>query len=299
MWQAIADHIGAELQQDFQISHKQQLTTHSGNLLYQIQGQFADSATRDHHSQQRQFFVKLNQREVLDSFATEALSLQAISQRHCLRTPTVICTGQSLDKAFLVQDYLPLSNEHPYGWQALGHQLAFLHQADDQAMYGFDWDNYLSATLQPNQWQSNWSSFFSEQRIGWLLQLLAEQQQQFGNIDLIVERVRQQLHGHQPKPSLLHGELMRTNIGFLSEVPFVFDPACYFGDRETDLAFAGWLNPLPEAFFQAYQQVYPLPEGFLQRKDLYNLYHLLHHAYLHGGRYSWQAKEYIQQLLAS
>ncbi len=298
MWQAIADHISAELQQDFQISHKQQLPTHSGNLLYQIQGQLQSSPLRAEPGQHRQFFVKLNQREVLDSFATEALSLQAISQRHCLRTPQVICPGQTLDKAFLVLDYLPLSSEHPYGWQALGHQLAFLHQADDQAMYGFDWDNYLSATLQPNQWQANWSTFFSEQRIGWLLQLLAEQQQQFGNIDLIVERVRQRLHGHQPKPCLLHGELMRSNIGFLSEVPFVFDPACYFGDRETDLAFAGWLEPLPEAFFQSYQQVYPLPEGFLERKDLYNLYHLLHHAYLRGGRYSWQAKEYIQQLLA-
>ncbi len=44
MWQAIADQISAELQQDFRISHRQQLTTHSGNLLYQIQGQFAQRA---------------------------------------------------------------------------------------------------------------------------------------------------------------------------------------------------------------------------------------------------------------
>ncbi len=72
----------------------------------------------------------------------------------------MICPGQTLDKAFLVLDYLPLSSEHPYGWQALGHQLAFLHQADDQAMYGFDWDNYLSATLQPNQWQAKLVDIF-------------------------------------------------------------------------------------------------------------------------------------------
>ncbi len=285
MWQALAEQISTELQLDFQIEHKQQLPTHSGNLLYQIQGR------------EQQFFVKLNQREVLDSFETEALSLQFISQRHCLRTPKVVCAGQTLDKSFLVLEYLPLSSDHPYGWQALGHQLAFLHQADDQAMYGFDWDNYLTATMQPNQWQANWSSFFSEQRIGWMLQLLAEQQQIFGDIDSIVDKVRQRLQGHQPKPSLLHGELVRSNIGFLGEIPLIFDPACYFGDREADLAYADMFNPLPVSFFTAYNQVNPLAEGYHDRKDLYNLYHLLHHAYLRGGRYSWQAKEYIQLLL--
>lgn len=286
MWQAIADQISTELQQEFRINHKQQLATHSDNLLYQISGA------------EQQYLVKLNHRGVLDSFETEALSLKCMQNRHCIRVPQVICAGQTIEKSFLVLEYLPLASDHPYGWQALGHQLAFLHQADDQAMYGFDWDNYLSSTLQPNQWGSNWSVFFSEQRIGWLLQLLAEQQQTFGDIDKIVERVRQRLHHHQPKPALVHGECWRGNIGFLGETPVLFDPACYFGDREVDLAFAGLFDPLPNAFFSAYQQVHALPEGFTERKDLYNLYHLLHLAYLRGGRYSWQAQELIQQLLS-
>ena len=58
----------------------------------------------------------------------------------------------------------------------LGQQLAQLHKQHDQAMYGFDWDTILGSTAQPNKWQSNWSSFFSEQRIGWLLQLLLEKE---------------------------------------------------------------------------------------------------------------------------
>jgi len=286
MWQALAEQISAEIQQDFHIAHKQQLATHSGNLLYQVRGG------------DQQFFVKLNHREVLDSFATEALTLNALQARHCIKCPQVVCSGQTLDKAFLVLEYLPLATDHPYGFQALGHQLAFLHQADEQAQYGFDWDNYLTATLQPNQWQSNWSTFYSEQRIGWILQLLAEQQQKFGDIDKIVERVRQRLHHHQPKPSLLHGEFWRGNVGFLGESPVIFDPASYFGDREADLAHAGLFNPLPDSFLSAYQQINPLPEGFHDRKDLYNLYHLLHHAYMRGGRYSWQAQEMINQLLS-
>lgn len=291
MWHAIAEQISAELQQDVQIHQHHPIATHSGNLLFHVQGKVAQAP--EHH-----FFIKLNHRDVLDSFATEALSLKALSQRHCVRVPEVICAGQTVEKAFLVLEYLPICKDHPYGWQQLGHQLAFLHQADDQAMYGFDWDNYLNASLQPNQWQGNWSSFFSEQRIGWMLQLLAEQQQEFGNIDLIVERVRQRLHHHRPRPALLHGEFWRGNVGFLGEVPVLVDPACYFGDREIDLALAGLFEPLPEAFFSAYSSVSPLPDGAESRKDLYNLYHLLHFAYLRGGRYSWQCQQLISQLLA-
>jgi len=285
MWQAIATQISAELQTEFAIEHKQQLARKSDNQLFLLRGG------------EQQFLLKLNHRMVLDSFETEALTLKSMQARHCIRVPDVICAGQTLDHAFLVLEYLPLASDHPYGWQALGHQLAFLHQADDQAMYGFEWDNYLSATMQPNQWHNNWSSFFSEQRIGWLLQLLAEQQQRFGDIDKIVERVRQRLHHHQPKPAFLHGECWRGNIGFLGEAPVVYDPASYYGDRETDLAFAYLFEPLPDIFFNAYQQVYPLPDGFTERKDLYNLYHLLQMAYLRGGRFSWESRNLITQLL--
>lgn len=293
MWQAIAEQISAELQHDFHLEQKHPFATHSGNMLYHVQGHLRGDSEFQH------YFIKLNHREVLDSFETEALTLKQLESRHCIRTPGVICAGQTLDKSFLVLEYLPMASEHPFGWQALGHQLAFLHQADDQAQYGFDWDNYLTATLQPNQWQSNWSTFFSEQRIGWLLQLLAEQQQTFGDIDKIVERVRQRLHHHMPKPALLHGEFWRGNLGFLGETPVLLDPASYFGDREVDLALAGLFEPLPQTFFSSYQSVYPLPEGFNERKDLYNLYHLLHYAYMRGGRYSWQCQELIDQLLSA
>ena len=284
MWQAIAEHINSELDIDFHLDQKQQLSGGSINLAWHISG------TGQH------FFVKINQREQAEQFEAEALSLQALQQAHCIRVPKVICSGQTLDKAFLVLEYLPMTNAHPYGWQALGHQLAFLHQADDQAMYGFDWDNSLGSTTQPNKWQPNWSSFFSEQRIGWLLQLLLEQGFGFGNIDQLVEQCRQRLHHYQPAPSLLHGDLWRGNVGFVTDTPAVFDPACYYGDRETDLAYTTLFGRFPEAFYQAYQEIYPLDNAYPERKDLYNLYHVLNHAYLFRGAYLVQAQELIKQL---
>jgi fructosamine-3-kinase len=284
MWQAIAEHINNELEGKFEIEHKAQLTGGNINLAYHISG----------HNQQ--YFVKINQREQLEQFETEVLSLKAMHHAHCIRVPAVICAGQTIDKAFLVLEYLPFEGETVTGWQNLAQQLAKLHMQHDQAMYGFDWDTLLGSTTQPNKWQSNWSSFFSEQRIGWLLQLLLEQGFGFGKIDYLVEQCRQRLQHYQPPPSLLHGDLWRGNVGFVADSPAVFDPACYFGDRETDLAYSTLFGRFPEPFYQAYNEFYPLDKAYEERKDLYNLYHVLNHAYLFRGAYLVQAQELIKQL---
>uniref|UniRef100_UPI002FDB21D5 fructosamine kinase family protein n=1 Tax=Arsukibacterium sp. TaxID=1977258 RepID=UPI002FDB21D5 len=129
MWQAIAEQISSELDVEFTIEHKTPLTGGDINLAFKISGQG------------KQFFVKLNQREQLEQFETEALSLQALRQQHCIKVPDVVCYGQTLDKAFLVLQYLPLVSDSQRGWRLLGQQLATLHMNHDQAMYGFDWDN--------------------------------------------------------------------------------------------------------------------------------------------------------------
>jgi fructosamine-3-kinase len=284
MWQVIAEHINNELENQFDIEHKAQLTGGNVNLAYHISGKG------------EQFFVKINQREQFEQFESEILSLQALQQAQCIKVPTVICAGRTIDKAFLVLEYLPLAGETDAGWQQLAQQLALLHKQHDQAMYGFDWDNVLGSTTQPNKWQANWSSFFSEQRIGWLLQLLLEQGFGFGKIDQLVEKCRQRLQHYQPPPSLLHGDLWRGNVGFIGDSPAVFDPACYYGDRETDIAFSSLFGRFPEQFYQCYNELYPLDKAYEERKDLYNLYHVLNHAYLFRGAYLVQAQDVIKQL---
>lgn len=287
MWQSIAAQIQQELDIDFHITEKHVLNGGSVNLAWHIQGSG------------QQFFVKLNQRERLEQFANEQWSLQKLAQQDVIRVPKVICHGQTLDKAFLVLEYLPLQTESTLGWQQLAEQLAKLHARHDQAMFGFDWDNYIGLTVQPNQWQNNWSRFFAEQRLGWQLQLLAEQGFGFGNIDTMVEQARQLLAQHKPQPSLLHGDLWRGNIGFLADSPVIFDPACYFGDREVDLAYSHLYGRFPESFYQRYEEVFPLSEGYQQRRMLYNLYHILNHANQFRGSYLLQAQDYIKLLFHS
>ena len=48
----------------------------------------------------------------------------------------------------------------------------------------------------------------------------------------------------------------------------------------------------------AYVTDFPLDDGYTVRRELYNLYHVLNHANLFGGRYVAQAAQYVDRLLA-
>ncbi len=61
--------------------------------------------------------------------------------------------------------------------------------------------------------------------------------------------------------------------------PICYDPACYWGEfHECDLALTELFEGFPEEFYDGYRAVMPLDVGYiLDRKDIYNLYHLLNH----------------------
>lgn len=156
----------------------------------------------------------------------------------------------------------------------------------------------LSTTPQPNTWQRRWSTFFAEQRIGWQLELAAEKGITFGNIDAIVEHVQQRLASHQPQPSLLHGDLWSANCALGPDGPYIFDPACYWGDRECDLAMLPLHTDQPPQIYDGYQSVSPLPLDFLDRQPIYQLYTLLNRARLFGGQQLVIAQKAMDRLLA-
>jgi fructosamine-3-kinase len=114
--------------------------------------------------------------------------------------------------------------------------------------------------------------------------------------DLGEVKLDRMLEGHEPQPSLLHGDLWSGNVGFTAEGPVVFDPAVYYGDREADLAMTELFGGFPREFYEAYNEVYPLSAGYEERKHLYNLYHLLNHLNLFGGGYLGQVKATLRRL---
>jgi fructosamine-3-kinase len=77
----------------------------------------------------------------------------------------------------------------------------------------------------------------------------------------------------------------------------MFDPACYFGDRETDLAMTELFGGFGQDFYTAYNDVWQLDSGYQTRKSLYNLYHVLNHVNLFGSSYVSQAEKIMKNLL--
>ena len=103
----------------------------------------------------------------------------------------------------------------------------------------------------------------------------------------------------QPTVSLLHGDLWSGNYNFdETGQPVIFDPAVYYGDRETDIAMTELFGGFPGSFYAAYRAVYPLDAGYATRKTLYNLYHILNHLNLFGRGYLSQAEQMMGSLLA-
>ena len=103
---------------------------------------------------------------------------------------------------------------------------------------------------------------------------------------------------YSPPPALLHGDLWSGNYGVAGDIPVIFDPAVYYGDREADLAMTELFGGFSTRFYAAYRDALPLDAGYPVRKTLYNLYHILNHLNLFGGSYRAQAEQMMDKLLA-
>jgi len=246
---------------------------------------------------EHQVFVKCNQREMLDLFTWEADQLQLLARSKTVRVPAVYGVGSDRDTSFLLLEYTSPQPLNAESARQLGEQLARLHQWSEQPQFGLDFDNNITTSPQPNSWLRRWSQFFAEQRIGWQLQLAAEKGILYGDTELIVRCTQRVLASHHPAPSLLHGDLWPANCIGSDSGPWIFDPACYWGDRECDLAMLSWYPELPPEIMAGYRSVWPLPEGYLERQPVYQLYYLLNRANVFGGSWLAEAQRAVLVLL--
>lgn len=175
-------------------------------------------------------FVKQNLREFLPLFKQEAEQLEMLAKSKTITVPKVYGVGSNKHHSFLLLEYFPLKSFDATNAWRFGQQLAHLHQWEEQPSYGFDFDTMLGTITQPNGWEKRWNSFFAEKRIGLQLQIAAEKGMVFGDIQQIVDIVKERLTGHQPQPSLLHGDLWPANCAMTQEQNgILYDPACYWG----------------------------------------------------------------------
>jgi protein-ribulosamine 3-kinase len=247
----------------------------------------------------RRFFVKLNQAALLPMFEAEADGLDALHTASAIRAPMPVAFGIADDQAFLAMEWLDLGNEALSG-AVLGEQLAELHSRIGPA-HGWRRDNFIGSTPQRNREHADWIAFFSTQRLQPQFDLASRNggsSRLLASGGKLCEQLEGLFAGYTPPPSLLHGDLWRGNVAMHAGAPVIFDPAVYYGDRESDLAMSELFGGFPAAFFAAYHAAWPLDPGYRSRKLLYQLYHVLNHFNLFGGGYGGQALAITEGLLA-
>lgn len=250
----------------------------------------------------RQYFVKSGGLAAAPMFSAEARGLEVLAAAAVVRTPTFIAQDQTATQAFLVLEYLDLTTLDRHGGAELGAALAELHRVTGD-LFGWAEDNFIGATPQHNSPHASWPHFFGERRLRPQLRLASRNGMDTALVAqgyAIIERIGGLFIEYRPAPSLLHGDLWSGNAAQTGDgAPVIFDPACYHGDREADIAMAELFGGFPASFYAAYRSAWPLDAGYEERKPLYNLYHVLNHFNLFGGAYRGQAQRMIERLLAA
>lgn len=247
------------------------------------------------------YFVKTNIPAAGAMFASEAAGLRELAAAGAVRVPAPLYSGALRAQALLVTEWLELVPADSGSDAVLGEQLAVLHRHTARH-YGWTQDNYIGSTPQPNQFADDWCGFLRERRLGHQF-ALAARNGYGGSLQTQGAKLLANLPvffgDYTPAPSLLHGDLWNGNRAALAGgVPVIFDPAVYYGDRETDLAMTELFGGFGRDFYAAYNAVWPLDAGYRTRKQLYQLYHVLNHLNLFGGSYLQQARLLLGQLLS-
>jgi fructosamine-3-kinase len=246
-------------------------------------------------------FVKVGPRASDTAFTAEADGLRELHAARALRVPQVLASGVVSATAFLALEWIEPGAADAAGERRLGEGLAALH-AVTAPRFGWRRDNTIGRTPQANAWSADWVEFFRERRLR--PQLALGERQGFPRRlsergARLLEALPALLEGHRPRASLLHGDLWGGNwLATAAGEPVIFDPAVYYGDRETDLALTHLFGGFGAGFYRAYEGAAPLPVGAALRVELYNLYHVLNHANLFGGGYAAQAQSTIDRLLS-
>jgi fructosamine-3-kinase len=248
------------------------------------------------------FFLKWNDNCPVDIFIREAESLRELKKAagDFLVVPEVFAVKKVNETpGFLVLEFLKNDRSSLNVDEKLGRGLAKIHQYTN-AQFGFYNHNYCGATLQNNSWKNNWPEFFRENRLWFLLRLIEIERPIPVSEMIIYEKLLDRIESLIPNdsiPVLIHGDLWSGNYMISENGPALIDPASYYADREMEFAIMTMFGGFSQRFYEAYNEVNPLPVDWKQRNSLYQLYHVLNHYYLFGGGYRNQAIQIAKSYL--
>ncbi|WP_409993888.1 fructosamine kinase family protein [Saccharococcus caldoxylosilyticus] len=238
-------------------------------------------------SEKQPYFIKMRRTFPHRFFECEQTGLETIRNSGAIRVPLVYGMKETKEYGFLVLEWIEGKETNKTAEQ-LGHGIALLHQCCGSA-FGFAEDNYIGLLPQKNGWCDNWIDYFRECRLLPQLRLAEQKGRMPAQRRNKLEKLLSSLERWLPKdcsPSLLHGDLWGGNwIVGANGVPYLIDPAVFYGHYEFEIAFTELFGGFPSRFYEAYNELMPLSSDYHERKQLYQLFYLLVHLNLFGEAY--------------
>lgn len=255
------------------------------------------TSTRLRLSDGRAALIKTRPHAPAGFFAAEAAGLRWLAEPGVAEVAEVLAVAEDALVLAWVEPTRPTADAAV----EFGRALARLH-ASGAPGFGATEDGFIGSLPLPNRTAATWPEFFAVRRILPYLKLANDrgniEESDVNAVEGVVRRIAD-LAGPDEPAARLHGDLWSGNIVWNADRGAVLiDPAAHGGHRETDLAMLA-LFGLPQLgrVVAAYDEEAPLAEGWQQRKPLHQLFPVLVHAALFGGRYGALAGDAARKLL--
>jgi fructosamine-3-kinase len=227
-----------------------------------------------------------------DFFAVEAEGLEWLREADAIAVPEVL----RVDAESIELERVDAGPWTPPTDERFGRELAALHRTGAPT-FGWHRDGYIGPLRVANTAADDWPAFYWTTRIEPFVRAASLPHDAVATFDRLASRLAD-IAGPAEPPARLHGDLWRGNVlADRAGRPWIIDPSAHGGHRETDLAMLQLFGGFGSRCFDAYDEVYPLADGWRDRVALHQLYPLLVHAVLFGGGYAAQAvaaaREYV------